>query len=116
VKIEWTPTSDTNGAPVTQYLVEILQNDGVSFSENILYCDASPLSFAFSNLYCLIPMTVLRASPYSLSYDKVVQVRVSAKNSRGWNTVSPVNTVGANIKTEPLQMSAPTKGSSNSNS
>ena len=40
--------------------------------------------------------------------------RVSALNSIGWNQVSNVNSLGATIRTEPVQMSAPTRGSQTS--
>jgi hypothetical protein len=55
--------------------------------------------------------SVLRASPFLLTYGQLVIATVRAKNLNGWSSDSPVNIVGATIQTEPSQMSAPVKNS-----
>lgn len=61
--------------------------------------------------YCDIPMTVLRAVPFSLAQKAMVVARASAKNVIGWSSLSLPNTDGAKIQVEPYQMNSPTRGS-----
>lgn len=111
VTISWSAATD-NSATVTAYLLEILQSDG-SYYTDTTNCDAStdPVLSARS---CALSLTTLRASPYSLAQGDLVVARVSAQNANGWSDVSEVNTSGANIETEPGQMSAPFAGSATS--
>ena len=99
VKIAFTDPS-TNGSPILKYRVVIRQSDGVTFTEETNYCDAST-STIIADKYCLVPMTVLRSSPYSLAYSNLVVAQVQAYNSKGWGALSPSNTAGASIQTEP---------------
>lgn len=81
VKIVWVaPTS--NGATITAYQIVILQSDGTTYSESS-YCDGSS-STIVSNMYCNVPITVLRSSPYSLTYGTLIKAKVRAYNSKGW--------------------------------
>lgn len=41
-----------------------------------------------------------------LTVDEVIQVRVAAHNDDGWGEYSEINTSGATIETEPLEMNA----------
>lgn len=79
----------------------IRQSDGSTYTEETNYCDASTATI-IADKYCLVPMTVLRASPYSLSYGTLVVAEVQAYNAKGWGALSIANTVGATIQTEPL--------------
>ena len=47
-------------------------------------------------------MTALRASPFLLSQGTVIKVTVEAMNVVGYSTPSTLNSVGADIRTEPL--------------
>jgi hypothetical protein len=113
VKISWSsPVS--NGEQVTAYKIEI----HISGSTGTLWyedssCDGSN-SVIFTNKYCIVPMSDLIASPYSLAFGDLVQVRVSAYNSDGFGPVSTTNTAGATIKTIPSAVSTPTRGSDTS--
>lgn len=62
--------------------------------------------------YCLVPMTTLRAAPYSLQYADLVVAVLRARNAIGWSQWSAENGVGALIQTEPFSVStpAPTRG------
>lgn len=51
-----------------------------------------------------MPVQTLRAAPFSLPYDKLVTVKVRARNQFGFGDYSEVNTVGARIQVEPVQM------------
>lgn len=99
VRISWT-APNSNAEPITKYKIEILQADGTTFTESLLYCDGSS-SIILANMYCLVPMSVLRASPYSLTYGTIVKAQASAYNQFGWGPVSSANTAGATIRTEP---------------
>jgi hypothetical protein len=52
-----------------------------------VYCDGTQGSIV-SALYCEIPLTVLRTSPYDLGYGEQVIAKVSAINSNGEGPVS----------------------------
>jgi len=76
VKLSWI-VPITNGAPITAYQILILQADGISYSENMQYCDGSKLSVV-SQRECSIPMAVLRATPYALLQGTVVKAIIKA--------------------------------------
>lgn len=61
-------------------------------------------------------MSVLTSSPYSLAYGATVYAKVQAQNSQGWSVLSIANVGGATIQQTPSTMSAPTSGSSTSES
>jgi hypothetical protein len=42
-------------------------------------------------------MADLRADPFNLTYDTLVQAKVLARNERGWSTASDPNSSGARI-------------------
>ena len=46
----------------------------------------------------------------NLSFDSLIQVRVSATNSIGNSIYSVVNTIGARVRSVPNQMESPTLG------
>jgi hypothetical protein len=57
-------------------------------------------------MYCTIPMSALRTSPFNLVYGDLIQVRAQAYNMYGWGDVS--NPAGSlTVATEPTQMSQP---------
>jgi hypothetical protein len=72
----------------------------VTFTEDTTDCDGSA-SAVIASKYCLVPMSVLSTSPYSLSYGTLVIAQVQAYNANGWGALSPSNTVGATILTAP---------------
>jgi hypothetical protein len=64
-RISWT-TPDEFGSSITTYTIEIMTTLG-TYVEETAYCDGTQASIV-SALYCEIPITVLRASPYDLVY------------------------------------------------
>jgi hypothetical protein len=60
-RIAWTAPS-SNGEDITSYLVEVLDSDGSTFTQESGSCPGSDPAV----LYCDIPLTTLRASPYDL--------------------------------------------------
>lgn len=77
----------SNGATITKYQIVILASDGSTYYETTTYCDGSN-SGIISNMYCDIPMTTLRTSPYSLTYGTTVKAKAKAYNSNGWGSFS----------------------------
>jgi hypothetical protein len=57
-------------------------------------------------MYCIIPMTVL-TSTYSYGFDVLVKAQVTAHNVNGDSVASTANTIGANTRRVPDQMSIP---------
>lgn len=56
-----------------------------------------------ANLWCIVPMTVLRSAPYNLELLEPVVALVEALNIIGYNwTPSPENAGDAVCRTEPL--------------
>jgi len=108
VKITWVLPAD-NGSPITQVKV-VIKESGGTYTEEPISCDGSD-SGIFGDSECFVPMTTLRAAPYSLiTIGTLVEVKVQAMNGNGWSTLSSANTVGATIETEPTTMNAPQRG------
>jgi hypothetical protein len=55
-------------------------------------------------------MSSLTTTPYSLDFDTLILVRISATNSAGTSAWSVDNTSGAKVRSKPGIMSMPTKG------
>lgn len=72
----------------------MLHYDGITFSEEATHCNGSLDLGIVQNSYCEIPMTTLTASPFLLPQGRLIQARVTAKNSLGRSTYSSVNTGG----------------------
>jgi hypothetical protein len=66
VKISWEYPDDKSDT-VSEYEIVIRQKDMTTFTQEILHCDGRSQAIV-QKRYCLIPMTVLRASPYSLVF------------------------------------------------
>jgi len=61
------------------------------------YCDGSQEAIVAA-MYCHVPVTTLRAAPYSLNFRTLLIAKVKAKNAIGWATnFSQENTTGAMI-------------------
>lgn len=71
----WTEPANA-AAPILAYRILIAEADG-DFSEELVSCDGST-SGVYGALECDIPLTTLRAAPYSLAYGALVQARVRA--------------------------------------
>jgi len=67
---------------ITGYLISILQSDGVTYSEDTADCNGLVSSVVLS-LSCSVPISTLKALPYSLPWGTSVQSKVSAINIVG---------------------------------
>ena len=99
VKIVWTQPA-TNSAPITAYEIVIEESDGTTFTSDSTNCDGSSTAIV-SLKYCFVPMSALRASPFLLNFQDLIEVKVRAQNSVGWSSYSPLNVAGAQVQTEP---------------
>lgn len=73
VEISWTAPTN-NFFAIDQYQILIQKKDG-TFYEDLTYCDGST-SQVISDLKCLVPMSVLRAAPYSLLLEDDIVAKV----------------------------------------
>lgn len=114
VMLSWTPPVD-NAAEITAYSIEVLDHDGLVWSEDSTHCDGSTLVIRLARR-CTIPMATLTAAPFSLERGELVLVRARAYNFNGWSVYSPTNTDGARVKTPPTFMYPPVRDPSSSDS
>ena len=110
VKISWSAPYH-GGDSITAFTVLISQSDGIIFTADSTNCDGGSTS-VLSNLYCLVPMTTLKASPYFLAEGSTVIATVKATNRAGDSATSSPNSVGAYIQGLPsAPPTAPSRGS-----
>lgn len=67
-------------------------------------CDGSKEP-ALSQHYCYIKLSTLRAAPYSLNFNNLVEIKIRAHNKFGWSNYSPSNVDGARVQVEPVKIS-----------
>ncbi len=84
--ITWTAPND-GGAAITAYLVEIFRPITGTFHLETVNCDGSNPSIV-SEKTCTIPLTVLKAAPFSLEVGDLIQAVVSAINVAGTGPIS----------------------------
>jgi hypothetical protein len=107
VRLLW-DAPDPDSDVLTGYLVQIRQANG-AYSAQLTYCDGLTSAAILASHSCTLPLTVLRAAPYSLTYGAGVVFTVAAYNSYGPSLPSQTNTLAvAKIQTEPSKPSPPT--------
>jgi len=60
----------------------ILESDGLTYSDELTYCDGTTSTIVYYH-YCDIPMTTFRASPFSLTLDTLIVAKIAAINHVG---------------------------------
>jgi hypothetical protein len=107
VKISWAAPVE-NHRPILGYGYQVLiATSGGEFIERKALCDGYAQEAV---RYCLVDMHDLRASPFGLTYDTLVQAKVLARNERGDSAASLANTDGARVQVEPSAVGAPARG------
>mmetsp|Transcript_29136 Transcript_29136/g.28195 ORF Transcript_29136/g.28195 Transcript_29136/m.28195 type:complete len:170 (-) Transcript_29136:3102-3611(-) len=111
VKIDWDAPTD-NYDTISAYEIKIRIDDSTTdYYEELSYCDGSQQAIVTS-LYCFIPMSVLWDPPYNLDRADSIIAIAKAKNSIGWaDNYSSDNGAGTTVRTLPVQMADPTRGS-----
>ena len=94
VDITWAVTPDDHGSAVTEYQLKFLKADGQTYLEDT-NCNGAN-SVIFNARLCTIPMSVFRTT-YGLAIDVLIVGTITATNSKGTSTISPVNTTGAKV-------------------
>ena len=79
--ITWTAPTD-GGATITAYLVKIYCRGTDTWHAETLNCDGSNPSIVSAKT-CTIPLTVLKAAPFSIAVLDVIQAECSAINAAG---------------------------------
>ena len=96
-----------------------MQNDGSTYTEELVYCDASQELIVLQK-YCLIPHSVLTAPPFSLTFDTLIQAKVRAYNRNGVSEQSLANeenlSLEDKIQQKPTTLSTMVEGLSTSES
>jgi hypothetical protein len=115
IQVSWSNPYN-GGSPITSLSVEIRTSDGVSFSTEPLYCNAELDTTIMDRGYCVIPMSILTATPFSLSQADLVIARMSASNVVGASSYSDeaedVSLTYGDVRTVPhTPPSSPTRGS-----
>ena len=98
VLIDWSEPY-SGGSPITGYQILIRKGDSTTFSEDLVNCDGKDATI-LANSQCLIPISVLRASPYLLAWGSGIYAKVTAINTYGNSAESSLGN-GAIILTNP---------------
>ena len=85
VVIQWSVLD--RGSPVTDYLVELRQRDGLTFTADSVNCKSNDPT-VLATLSCTIPFSKLITEPYNLPYGSSVFARVTATNIYGTSETS----------------------------
>ena len=88
ILIDWNaPVS--NGLVIDDYVIAIKQFDGVFF-DDITHCTVANDPNLLTTTSCTVPLASLTESPYYLSLDDAVMVKVKAGNAYGYSDYSQV--------------------------
>lgn len=108
VDIDWSAPSANSNA-ITAYKIEIKTSDGTTWSQDLVNCDGTSSTIT-TNTACSIPFTYLTMSPFYLTLNSPIYVRVYAKNAIGYSDASTASDGTTLVQTIPPKPSAPTRG------
>ena len=83
VTIAWNLPSSNGGVAITGYRISIETSTAGTYQEETTYCGGANSSTVTSNRSCSIPVTVLRASPFSLTTGASIKAKIIAVNAIG---------------------------------
>lgn len=98
MQIIWIAPYD-GSSPITNYIITILNADGVTYSTELSNCNGS-VSSIVTGTNCIIPIHVLRSAPFFLDWGTSVFAKVIASNIVSNSLTSPAGN-GAIILTVP---------------
>ena len=88
VVLTW-DTPYNGGAIIESYTIVIIKHDG-TYAEDLINCDGTEATI-MTDTTCTIPISTLKAAPYSLPWGASIYVKVLATNEAG---PSPYSTPG----------------------
>jgi hypothetical protein len=89
----------SGGSPIIAYQITLRESDGVTFTEEMTYCDGQD-SIITNNVQCTIPSSVLNSAPYTIPWGQSIYAKVAAINAYGYSETSEEGN-GAVIITNP---------------
>lgn len=96
VLVEWTAPFDNYGQ-ITKYKTAFaLHSSTETFVEETEHCDQRN-DLITVNTQCLLPMSVLRSGPWSLVFDELIKVKISACNLNGCGEYSDYSPSAARV-------------------
>lgn len=78
VRIQWEAPAYNGGKPILAYAISILTSDGVNYASEPS-CNGADATIK-ANLYCMVPMSSFRATPFLLALGDTVIATVTAEN------------------------------------
>jgi hypothetical protein len=91
---------DIRGSPIIAYTITVKESDDLTFTTSLVTCDGT-LTTIVDTRTCSIPITTLRASPFSLAWGSSIHAIISATNVYG-TSVDSIEGNGAVILTVPV--------------
>lgn len=99
--VTWQDSLDDHGSAVTAFIVTFKEADNLNFSQIETDCNPIANSAAFITKSCQVPMSLLRADPYSVPVGDLIVVKVQAVNAKGISDPSVANTAGILAQDKP---------------
>jgi hypothetical protein len=99
VRISWELPFYDGGSPLLDYRIMVQTKLGLLIEQQT-YCDGTDSEIK-ANIFCLIPMPILRQDPYNLELGDIVIAQAEARNVIGYSVESTLNTGFAEMRTEP---------------
>lgn len=114
VKISWAQTKN-NGDPITDYKIEIFSYDSLSWNEEPKNCYGSD-KLIVSRRECIIPVLELYKSPFKLTFNQFIKVRILAINVIGSGNYGEISQAlsDTRLKSTALNMWSPYRGEATS--
>lgn len=92
VTITWA-TPVTNGLPITSYSIYIRKGDQLTYITNNAVCDGTS-ALVISQTSCVLPLSTLTSTPYSLLKGYSINAYIVATNAYGSSTPSSLGNGG----------------------
>ena len=114
VKIAWAQTKN-NGDPIYKYKIQIFSYSTSTWNEETTNCNGAD-SLIVLRRYCVIPVSQFYYSPYSLTFNQFIRVRVQAKNVIDWGDFGENSQAVSDtrLKSKALNMWSPYRGEATS--
>ena len=98
VIVRWV-APDNGGSPITSYTIFLRESDAATYTEEQVNCDGTDPTIRDAT-ECTIPVTALKAAPFSLAWGTNVHAKIVATNLYGSSAQSDAG-FGAIITTNP---------------